>query len=54
LVEFLRALFEVGYLRENTDTRPWVGFEMRPQAGETSSAILANIKRTWREAWAQV
>ncbi len=56
LVEFLRALFEVGYLREHPPIgeRPWVGFEMRPQAGETSSAILANIKRTWRAAWAQV
>ncbi len=56
LVEFLHALFEVGYLRENLPVgeRPWVGFEMRPQAGETSAAILANIKRTWREAWARL
>jgi sugar phosphate isomerase/epimerase len=56
LVEFLRALFEVGYLRENPPVgkRPWVGFEMRPQTGESSAAILANIKRTWREAWANL
>jgi len=56
LVEFLRALFEVGYLSEHPPIgeRPWIGFEMRPQAGETSAAILANIKRTWREAWAKV
>ena len=56
LVEFLRALFEVGYLYENpaVGARPWVGFEMRPQVGETSAMILANIKRTWREAWARV
>lgn len=56
LVEFLHALFEIGYLRENPPVgeRPWVGFEMRPQAGETSAAILANIKRTWREAWARL
>jgi sugar phosphate isomerase/epimerase len=54
LVEFLRALFEVGYLHDSPSVRPGVGFEMRPQAGETSSTILANIKRTWREAWAQV
>jgi sugar phosphate isomerase/epimerase len=54
LVEFLRALFEVGYLHDNPAIRPWVGFEMRPQAGETSAAILANIKRTWREAWARL
>jgi sugar phosphate isomerase/epimerase len=54
LAEFLRALFAVGYLHDNPSARPWVGFEMRPQAGETSANILANIKRTWREAWARV
>ncbi len=53
LVEFLQALFDVGYLHENPPpgARPWVGFEMRPQAGEMSAMILANIKRTWHEAW---
>ena len=47
LVEFLPALFQVGYLRENPPIggRPSVGFEVRPQAGETSTAILANLKR---------
>ena len=56
LVEFLRTLFEVGYLPDDPPIgqRPWIGFEMRPQAGETSVAILANIKRTWREAWARL
>ena len=53
LVEFLRALFEVGYLHEKPTlgARPWVGFEMRPQSGESSTTILANLKRTWHEAW---
>lgn len=56
LVEFLRALFEIGYLREDPPIggRPWVGFEVRPQTGETSAAVLANIKRTWHEAWARL
>jgi len=56
LVEFLDALFQVGYLSENpaVGSRPGVGFEVRPQAGETSAAILANIKRAWREAWPSV
>ena len=53
LVEFLRALYEVGYLRENipTESLPWIGFEIRPQADEEVAVILANIKRTWRAAW---
>lgn len=52
LVEFLNALFSVGYLSEKLESpRPGVGFEIRPQTGETSAAILANLKRAWREAW---
>ncbi|MHB8629859.1 MAG: sugar phosphate isomerase/epimerase family protein [Aggregatilineales bacterium] len=56
LIEFLRVLFDVGYLREDPPlgARPWVGFEMRPQAGESSTTILANMKRTWNEAWWEV
>jgi hypothetical protein len=55
LAEFLRALFAVGYLREDPPIgeRPWVGFEVKPQPGETSEDIIANMKRAWREAWAR-
>jgi sugar phosphate isomerase/epimerase len=52
LADFINALFEVGYLAGGSEEgRPGVGFEVRPQAGETSGAILANLKRVWREAW---
>ena len=56
LSEFLRALFAVGYLRDNPGIgeRPWVGFEVKPQPGETSAEIIANLKRSWREAWARI
>jgi sugar phosphate isomerase/epimerase len=56
LAGFVDALFQVGYLSENPPigSRPGVGFEVRPQAGETSAAILANIKRAWRQAWPAV
>jgi sugar phosphate isomerase/epimerase len=55
LVEFLNALFILGYLSEEKKShRPGVGFEIRPQPGESSAAILANLKRAWREAWPQV
>jgi sugar phosphate isomerase/epimerase len=56
LVEFLEALFRIGYLRpiQIAETRPNVGFEIRPQPGETSAAILANLKRTWMQAWPYV
>jgi sugar phosphate isomerase/epimerase len=56
LVEFIEALFEVGYLGEKPPNgkKPAVGFEIKPQPGESSAAILANLKRAWRQAWAMV
>jgi hypothetical protein len=56
LVEFIEALFEVGYLSEapSLEKRPTVGFEIKPQPGESSAAIVTNLKRSWREAWALV
>jgi len=56
LAEFLRALFDIGYLREDGNypdgRRPWVGFEVKPQDGEDSELIIANAKRVWQQAWA--
>jgi len=55
LAEFLKALFEVGFLSpDGSGGRPWVGFEVKPVAGESSELILANTKRAWRQAWAQL
>ncbi len=55
LAEFQQALFRIGYMTEPPPLgkKPNVGFEVKPQAGEASAAILANIKRAWREAWNQ-
>jgi sugar phosphate isomerase/epimerase len=52
LVEFLKALFEIGYLGKGR--RPVVAFEVKPLAGETSGAVIASAKRTLLEAWARV
>lgn len=55
LVEFLRALFEVGYLKhEPQGLRPIVAIEVRPMEGEDPGVVLANDKRAWRDAWAAV
>jgi sugar phosphate isomerase/epimerase len=54
LTEFLWALFKIGYLAEG-DARPWIGFEVKPQApGETSELIIAGTQRVWQEAWSRV
>lgn len=55
LAAFLKALFDVGYLKPDASgEKPWVGFEVKPVAGESSELILANTKRAWRQAWAQL
>jgi sugar phosphate isomerase/epimerase len=55
LVTFLRALFTVGYLREGSEDRPWIGFEVKPQSpAETSEQVIAGTKRVWQEAWSRV
>ena len=52
LVEFLKALLEIGYLGKGR--RPVVAFEVKPLPGETSGAVIASAKRTLLEAWALV
>ena len=55
LAEFIRGLFEIGYLGEDKDPKPWVGFEVKPHGpGQTPELVIANAKRTWRQAWARV
>jgi sugar phosphate isomerase/epimerase len=55
LVDFLRGLFAVGYLKKTPDGRkPWVGIEVKPQPGESSDLVLSGTKRVWIEAWARV
>jgi sugar phosphate isomerase/epimerase len=52
LVRFLRALFDVGYIRSTVqDSSPVVGFELKPVPNEKPEAVIANGKRTWRKAW---
>jgi hypothetical protein len=55
LAGFVRALFDIGYLAANRSPRPWIGFEVKPQGeAQTPQLIIANAKRTWRQAWALV
>lgn len=55
LVDFMRALFKVGYLAEGKTELPWIGFEVKPQnEAETSAQIIAGTKRVWAEAWARL
>jgi sugar phosphate isomerase/epimerase len=55
LVAFLRALFKVGYLSDDKEERPWIGFEVKPQTeAETSEQIIAGTKRVWAEAWSRL
>lgn len=52
LTDFLAQLFKAGFL--GPGKRPVVSFEVKPTAGESSEAVIANSKRTWKEAWAKL
>lgn len=52
LVEYLRVLFEAGYLEEGKC--PIVSFEVKPYGDEDSDIVVANAKRTLNEAWSKL
>lgn len=53
LTEFFRALNGIGYFEKKLPTgRPWVTFEVKPQAGQSPELVIANCKRVLKEAWA--
>lgn len=57
VVEFLRALFEIGYLggpTAGTAERPFLSFEVKPLPGESVEALIAGTKRVFADAWAQL
>lgn len=47
---FIEKLFDTGFLGHAE--RPFFGFEVKPQVGESSRAVIASTKRVFTEAWA--
>jgi sugar phosphate isomerase/epimerase len=54
IVEFLRVLFQIGYLKADGSARGNVSFEIKPLPGEDSAVMIAAAKRKLGEAWAQL
>ncbi len=55
LTEFLAALHEIGYFEKQLPTGvPWLTFEVKPQPGQSPELLIANSKRTFKEAWARL
>lgn len=54
IIEFIEALFAVGFLGKEREKRPFMGFEVKPLAGEPSQVVIANAKRAFNEAWARL
>ena len=52
LIAYLRVLLDIGYL--NPENPPFLRFEVKPLPGESSEVVIANAKRTLKEAWARV
>ncbi len=49
---YLQALMDIGYI--GAGKQNIVAFEVKPLSGESSEAVIANAKRTLREAWARL
>jgi sugar phosphate isomerase/epimerase len=55
LVEFLRVAFEIGFFNKRAPTgRPVLTFDVKPLPGGDANHVIAGIKRSWGEAWAQL
>jgi sugar phosphate isomerase/epimerase len=55
LVDFLNVLFEIGFFQKEVPTRkPVVTFEVRPLPGERQDVLLANCRRVFEDAWANL
>jgi len=55
LRRFLEALVYAGYFKRNTPTTmPVVSFEVKPIGNETPELVIANAKRTLKQAWARL
>lgn len=54
IVDFLRGLFEVGYLKKGSGERPIVSFEVKPTPGENPELVIAGAKRALNAAWARL
>ena len=49
VVEYIKTLMQVGYLNDKSPAI--LSFEVKPMADESSEVVIANAKRTLREAW---
>ncbi len=55
LVEFLEALINIGYFKNDVPTdKPVLTFEVKPYDDDTPELIVAHTKRTFKRAWAQL
>ncbi|MFC1713696.1 sugar phosphate isomerase/epimerase family protein [Candidatus Poribacteria bacterium] len=52
LAEFLCAFVDIGFL--DGEDQPFMSFEVKPLEGESSEVVIANAKRTLRQAWSLV
>jgi sugar phosphate isomerase/epimerase len=54
IVDFLKELFYIGYLKKDGSVRMPVSFEIKPVGDEDPFLVIANAKRKLNEAWAKV
>jgi len=52
LAAFLCAFMDIGFL--NGEDQPFLSFEVKPLKDESSEVVIANAKRTLKQAWAMI
>jgi len=52
LADFLKAFIDIGFL--NGERQPFMSFEVKPMAGESSEIVIVNAKRALNQAWAMI
>lgn len=52
LTAYLKAFIDVGFL--NGQHQPFMSFEVKPLKDESSEVVIANAKRTLKQAWAMI
>ncbi len=52
LADFLKAFIDIGFL--DGKRQPFMSFEVKPLANESSEIVIANAKRALNQAWAMI
>ena len=54
IIEYLKELFHIGYLKADRSSRASLSFEVKPVGAEDPDLVIANAKRYLNQAWSEL